>query len=72
MMKQITARLSIPYDAIIAESIVGTEVGGLPGSTVVALQRLPIEGEPDGTAIVIDVPDDLRATYTYDIGWPVP
>ena len=60
---QITARLSMPYDVIIGESIIGTEMGGWPGSTVVALQRLPLAGEPDAAVIVVDVPDDVTISY---------
>ena len=63
-MEQITVRLSMPYDAIIASSIVGTEVGGLPGSRVDTLKRCP----ETGLAIIdVDVPDDMLATYTHEV-----
>ena len=56
----------MPYDVIIGESIIGTEMGGWPGSTVVALQRLPLAGEPDAAVIVVDVPDDVTISYQSD------
>lgn len=60
---RMSARLPLPYDVIVRESIVGTEVGGMPGSKVIELQRLPVAGEADAAVIVIDVPDDLVCEY---------
>ncbi len=60
---RISARLAMPYDVIVGESIIGTEVGGMPGSKVIELQRYPVAGEPDAAVIVIDVPDDVECAY---------
>jgi len=63
---RMSVRLAFPYDLIISGSLIGTEVGGLPGSKVMELQRLPVPGEPDAAVMVVEVPHGLTLTYTPD------
>jgi len=59
----VSIRLAFPYDVIDASSLIGTEVGGLPGSSVVALHRLPVKGESDAAVMIVDVPGKVTVTY---------
>ena len=60
---RLTLRLSMPYDVIIADSLIGTEIGGMAGSEVIELRRVPLAGKPDAADMVVDSPEDLVCTY---------
>ena len=59
---RLTIRLSMPYDLIVTGSLIGTEVRGLPGSQVLEIQRVPVEGKPDAADMVVETAEDLGLT----------